>query len=149
MLLSLGLAASTGCIIHSYDDDPDVVVVDEAPPPPPPVYNTAPVCDDGAAWVTYDAAYLDDIWQFEAVVDDFDGIYDVTQVWADVYDEYAGGVYIESFELLPTSDPYVFWSDWLGTSTLLDPFYQGYTVDFVVYDVAGDFGVQTVWASTY
>jgi hypothetical protein len=56
---------------------------------------------------------------------------------------------VESFELYPTDDPYYWWSDWLGSTTYLDPFWGGYSVDIVAYDTYEDFGYATVWAETY
>ena len=130
---------TTGCVVHTSDNDP---------PPQAPV-NYAPILADAEAGCYWDPYYQDDIWYFEAGVDDYDGPYDVVSVWADVYDEYAGGVYIESFELFPTNNPHVWFSDWLGSSTWLDCFYDGYTVDFVVYDSWDDSDYLTVWAYTY
>ena len=139
-VVPLFLAAAPGCVVYADDHDQRTVVV---------VDNYAPYVSSADAWVYYDPFYNDDIWVFEAWVDDPDGPYDVISVWADVYDEYAGGVLVESFELYPTEDPYLWYSDWLGRTTFLDPFWPGYTVDFVVYDSFEDFGYTTVWAETY
>jgi len=141
-----GLAAFglTGCVVYEEPGYEEVVVYDA----PPPV-NYAPTVLSGDAGVYWDEGYYDDVWYFQASVDDADSPYDVISVWADVYDEYAGGVYVESFELYPTDDPYVWYSDWLGSTTILDPFYAGYTVDIVAYDTYEDFDYLTVWAATY
>ncbi len=153
-LIALGVATSfalTGCVVYSDDyDEPDTVIVyeDTAPPPPAPV-NVAPVVLAGDAGVYWDDYYYDDVWYFEAEVDDLDSPYDVVSVWADVYDENRGGQYVESFELYPTDDPYYWYSDWLGSSTYLDPFYDGYTVDIVAYDSYDEFDYVTIWAATY
>ncbi|MBX2800929.1 MAG: hypothetical protein KTR31_24830 [Myxococcales bacterium] len=138
------LLLAPGCYVYSND-------VDRVPPPDAPVVitNYAPIVSDGYAGVLYDGYYGDDVWTFEAVVDDPDGVLDVVGVWADVYDEYAGGVLVESFELFPTDDPYFWVSDWYGSTTFLDPFYAGYTVDIVAYDSYDDFDFITVWADTY
>lgn len=143
-LAPLPLAAlfAQGCVVHDSDHD------DHAPPPPPPP-NAAPYVADAGAGVYWDGYYHDDIWYFEAVVDDPNGPYDIVEVWADVYDEYHGVAYVETFELYPTNDPYVWFSDWMGYSTHLDPWYDGYTVDFVVYDAHGASGYTTVWAASY
>ena len=37
----------------------------------------------------------------------------------------------------------------MGSSTWLDCYYDGYTVDFVVYDSYDDSDFMTVWAYTY
>jgi hypothetical protein len=137
---ALALALAQGCIIYDHD-----VQVDD--PPPAPV-NYAPTVVDAVAGCYWDRSYHDDIWYFEADVDDRNGVYDVVSVWADVYDEWSGGVYIESFELYPTNDPYTWFSDWLGSSTYLDCLYDGYTVDFVAYDALESAGAATVWAIT-
>ena len=126
-----------------------VIVTEDVNTAPGPVFNTAPIVTSADAFCVYDRSYSDDIWDFSATVDDYDGVYDVVQVWADVYDEYAGGTLIESFELYPTNDPYLWWSDWLGRTTLLDPYYDGYTVDLVAYDSFNEFGVTTIWLDTY
>ncbi|MFK7931700.1 MAG: hypothetical protein AB8H79_26210, partial [Myxococcota bacterium] len=98
------------------------IVVDDTGPntrPAPVVVNYAPEVWDGEAGCYYDGYERDDIWYFEAVVDDLDGLGDVTSVWADVYDEFDGTL-VESFELYPTDDPEVWFSDWLGRTTYLD-----------------------------
>lgn len=141
--LLFALAAS-GCTV--YDSDDDTV---PPPPPPPPVPNYAPFIGDAEAGCYWDSYYRDDVWYFDAAVDDPNSVYEVTEVWADVYDEYYGPEYIESFELFPTNDPHVWFSDWMGSSTWLDCRYDGYTVDFVVYDQMGEVGYSTVWAYTY
>lgn len=117
-------------------------------PGPVTVVNYAPVVLDGAAYVYWDDYYYDDIWSFEAVVDDPDGLGDVISVFADVYDDFSGQR-IETLELLPSYDDPTFWySDWYGSSLYLDP-YGYYTVDIIVYDSFDDFGVLTVPAQTY
>lgn len=142
--VALLLLSSTACIVY---DSPDHggggggggTVVTNAPP----------WVDDGAAYVTYDSFYNDDVWSFEAWVDDPNGVYDVVSVWADVYDDWAGGVLVESFELFPSEDPSFWYSDWYGSSTYLDPFWGGYSVDLVAYDVYDDFGWITIHVDTY
>lgn len=138
------ILSSTGCVVYSYDtvEEPgtEVIIVEE---------NARPIVLDGYAFVYWDNAYRDDIWEFEAFVDDPDSPYDVYMVWADVYDECRGGSLVESFELYPTNDPYIWFSDWLGSSTWLDPFSDCYTVDLVAYDSYDEFDVLTVWAETY
>ena len=120
-------------------DEPDIIVPD----------NYAPTLNAGDAGVFYDNQDADDIWFFEAEVNDADGLSDIVGVWADVYDEGRGGVLVESFELFPTDDPYVWYSDWLGATTLLNPFYPSYTVDLVVYDTYEDMDYLTITPLTY
>lgn len=142
LTLLAGVATlATGCVIyeepHHHGGGGGTVVVET---------NAPPYVFNAAAYVYYDPYYGDDIWTFEADVDDPNGVYDVISVWADVYD---GPVLVESFELYPTDDPYFWWSDWLGSTTYLDPFWGGYSVDIVAYDAYEDFGYATVWADTY
>lgn len=131
---------AAGCIVHSSDHHHH--------PAPSPAVNHAPVVLDGVAGVFWDQAYYDDIWYFEAEVDDVEGPYDVVQVWADVYDEYTGLI-VDSFELFPTTDPFVWYAEYFGTDTWLDPFYPRYTVDLVAYDSWDAWDYLTVWALTY
>ena len=123
--LAIALATlATGCIVVD-DDRPGGVV------------NYAPEILDADAGCYWDSYYYDDIWYFEAAVDDLDGPRDVEAVWADVYDEWSGDL-VESFELYPTNDPHIWFSDWLGSSTWLDCMYYDYTVDIVAYDSFDD-----------
>lgn len=138
-LLVTAAAVTPGCVVYSADHTHGTIVT----------YNTPPVVTSAEAYVSFDPAYGDYIWTFDATVDDADGVLDVQQVWADVYDEWAGGQLVESFELYPTDDPYFWYSDWLGSTTFLDPDWDGYSVDFVAYDTYDDFGYATVWAVAY
>jgi hypothetical protein len=144
---TLAIAVATGCVVHTHDyhEEPGETIYVE----PGPVVNFSPMVLSADAGVFWDDYYFDDIWYFSADVDDPDGVYDVVEVWADVYDEYRGGVLVESFPLDPTADPYIWYSEWLGSSTYLDPFYDGYTVDIVAYDSFDDFGWTTIWANSY
>ena len=140
-LMTLGIATlTTGCIVVESDYDTGY---DE-----PVVLNYAPEVLFAEAGCYWDNSYRDDIWYFEAEVTDMDGAYDLTQVWADVYDEWDGTL-VESFELYPTEVPGLWFSDWLGSTTWLDCFYQDYTVDFIAYDTFEDVGYSTVVPYTY
>ena len=87
--------------------------------------------DSGCYWDSY---YGDYIWWFEADVTDADGMFDVAEVYADVYDDY-WGEWVDTFELLQESpNPDNWFSDWMQFSTWLDCGYTGYTVEFVAYD---------------
>lgn len=138
-MVALSAALLPGCVVHSYDNEPDVVYVPE---------NRRPEVIDAAAGVFWDSRDRDDIWYFDAVVDDPDHVSDVVSVWADVYDERTN-VRIETFELYPTNDPYVWYAEFYGSTTRLDPFYRNYTVDIVAYDSYDDWDALTVWADTY
>ena len=120
-------AITSGCIIIDGSECFDCVE-------PAPVVNHAPEIWDGLAGCYYDGYERDDIWYFEATVDDLDGIEDVHSVWADVYDETDGSL-VESFELFPTEQAGVYFSDWLGSTTYLYCGLDIYTVDLVAYDV--------------
>lgn len=138
--LALVTAATSGCIVIEddgprngcFDCGPDVVIT-----------NYAPEVWDGEAGCYYDGYERDDIWYFEAAVDDADGLGDIESVWADVYDEFDGSL-VESFELYPTETPGVYFSDWLGSTTWLDCGYPDYTVDLVAYDTFEDADVMTL-----
>ena len=132
----VALFSSVGCIV--VDSEPDVIVVEEEPV----AVNLAPNvnCADGGCY--WDSYYYDDIWVFEADVDDADSPYDVIEVWADVYDAYSG-MLVDTFELYPTTDPYYWFSDWLGSSTYLDCWGGHYFVEMVAYDVYQDYDVYT------
>lgn len=131
----------TGCIVRADDQR-------FANPPPPVAVNHAPYVYRAEAGVYWDDFNYDDIWHFTAQVDDPDGVYDVTAVYVDIYDD-RSGQFVDTFELYPTGDAYTWFSDWLGRSTYLDPWYDAYRVDFVVYDTYGDAGATTVYASYY
>ena len=128
-LLTLGALAAPGCVVHDTSGGPPpttgggVTVETNAPP----VITWA---NAGCYWDSY---YRDDIWYFEADVDDPNSPYDVVAVYADVYDA-RSGAWVDSFELYPTSDPYYWFSDWLGSSTYLACGYPDYVVDVWAYD---------------
>jgi len=140
----LTIVTSSGCYVYTSSDVNDEFSYEYEEV----VSNYAPEVLDAEAGCYYDGSYRDDIWYFDAVVDDFDGLGDITQVWADVYDEFDGAL-IESFELYPTGDSSVWFSDWLGSSTYLDCFYRGYTVDVVAYDTFEDMDYMTIVPYTY
>ena len=135
---------TSGCYVYTSDVDP----YDSYDSGYDTVLNYAPDVLDGEAGCYYDGAYNDDIWYFDAVVDDFDGVSDVMQVWADVYDEYDGQL-IESFELYRTDNGMAWFSDWMGSSTYLNCYYSNYTVDIVAYDYWEDMDYITIIPFTY
>ena len=123
-LISLGLVLlTTGCVVYTSDNDTDDVYYEEA-------VNYTPTVLDAEAGCYFDSYYYDDIWYFEADIDDANSPYDVVAVYADVYDSYSG-TWVDSFELFPTNDAYYWFSDWLGSSTYLDCMYGGYVVDIL------------------
>lgn len=125
-----------------------VADVDPGPGPGPgPVVNSLPFIVSGDAYVSWDPYYYDDIWSFEATVDDGDGPLDVVEVYVDIYDDYTGTL-VESLDLLPSEDPYFWYSDWYGSSLYLDP-WGSYTVDIIAIDSFDEFDVYSVSALTY
>ena len=82
--LALLALTTSGCMYYAYDQP------NPAPAPGPVVVNHAPTVLGGYAGVYWDDYYWDDIWVFEADVDDPDGALDVTAVFADVYDDLTG-----------------------------------------------------------
>lgn len=139
---SLILPLLPGCVVHDHD----VVTTG-----PVVVTNAPPEVWDAAAYVSWDPAAFDDLVSFEATVTDGNGPGDVVAVWADVYDDWAGGVYVASVELQPTRDPELWVADVYNTwdGLYLDPYWGGYSVDFWVYDVYEDAGGRTVPLWTY
>lgn len=144
MLIALALSTQLGgCIVYTYDtiEEPAVVVVEPG--------NASPLVIEAGAGVFWDPGFRDDIWYFDAIVADPNGIYDVTSVWVDVYDDFGGQFLVESFPLYPTNDPSLWSSEWLGSSVYLDPFYTGYTVEFVAYDQLDAMGFLAVSPFVY
>lgn len=141
-LLALTLATSTGCLFVDRDVRRDPVV------PPVVVVNAAPYILEATSGCYYDAYNVDDVWYFDAIVDDADGALDVTQVWADVYDEQTGYL-VESFPLDPTTDPTYWTSEWLVSTSNLDCWYPLYVIDVVAYDTFEDYDIITIYPDTY
>ena len=127
------LAAMPACVVYESD----------APAPVEPVPNYAPAVTWAEAGCYWDAYSGDYIWYFEAQADDPNGVYDVVDLWADVYDN-ASGQWIDSFQLYPTNDPYTWFSDWLGSSTYVSCNYYNYVVEFVAYDSYDEYGILDV-----
>ncbi|MFT5685356.1 MAG: hypothetical protein ACI8RZ_006307 [Myxococcota bacterium] len=141
-LAIIGLAAMTtsGCVVYSDGGGGGGYVE--------PVPNATPYINWANAGCYYDGSFNDDIWYFEADVDDANGVNDVTAVYADVYDVRTGQ-WVETFELFPTNDPYIWFSDWLGQSTYLDCNYGGYEVEIVAYDIFDAYDVLSLAPATY
>jgi hypothetical protein len=137
-LAAAAVLTLSGCVVHTSDRVDQVVVVD----------NYIPEILDAEAGVFWDAGARDDVWYFDATVDDFDGPGDVVQVWADVYDDVTG-LPVDSYPLDPTVD-LEFWTlELYGSTTVLDPFYPYYSVDIVAYDSFDDYDIITVLPLTY
>lgn len=120
------------------------------PPPPPPPTNYAPRVSYAEAGVFWDDYAYDDVWYVEAWVDDPDGLYDVNEVWADVYDSYSGSsLPVESFELTPGDGPGHWQVLRSGYRTYLDPFYPGYRIEVIALDTLGAEDFVSVVPYTY
>lgn len=140
MVRSVAIAAAMGgCVV--YEQDAEVHTVPVVETVPVVVVDGAPWVDAAAVWVGFDGWTY--VVSFEAWVDDPMGPYDVSAVWVDVWDEWAGGFYVASYELLPTADPYYWAVGWDASAAGIDPFWGGYTADVVVYDLAG----QATWTT--
>lgn len=142
LLALVGLAPLAACYVESntpvyYEEE--VIVVEQ---------NVPPYVNWAQGGCYFDGYYYDDIWYFEADVDDANSPYDVTFVYADVYDDYTGAM-IDTFELYPTDNPYIWFSDWLGSTTYLDCAYGGYSVDIVAYDSYDAIDVITIYPQTH
>ncbi len=104
--------------------------------------NAAPTITYADAGCSWDYSYADYVWYFEADVDDLDGPEDVTQVYADVYDDQTGE-WQDGFDLLP--DQGITWfSAWVGATTYLDCTWPGYVVDITAVDSFGATDVVTL-----
>jgi hypothetical protein len=142
---------ATGCVFVDGEPPPETVVVTTDPM----VYEEVVVIENAAPYILmadagcyWEPAYRDELWYFEADVDDADSPFDVVAVYADVYDDFTGE-WVDSFELFPTDDPYFWVSDWMGSSTWLDCHYGGYVVDFVAYDSFDAMDIVSVYPWTY
>ena len=132
-------------------DDPYYEPAPHPPGPPPPSHvNFAPAVRSAEAGVFWDSFRGEDVWYFDAWVEDPDGPLDVRSVWVDVYDDYSGSGYpVQSFELFPGDAPNAWYSEWSAFSTNLDPYYGGYSVEVVAHDSFGAEGMVSVVPYTY
>jgi len=137
----------------TYDNGPHyepVPVPTPVPNGPPPVINFAPAVRSADAGVYYDSARGEDVWYFDAWVEDPDGPRDVSWVWVHVYDEYDySGEPVQSFQLFPSGEPNGWTVEWSARATYMDPFYSGYTVDVVAEDSFGAEDVASIVPHTY
>jgi len=138
------ILAASGCMVYgtSGGSGPDPVDTGYVVP------NAAPYITFAEAGCYWDDYNRDDIWYFDADVDDADSPLDVVAVYADVYDSYSGA-WVDGFDLYPTDDPYYWFSDWLGRSTYLDCYYGGYQVDITATDSFQAYDIVTIAPYTY
>ena len=110
-------------------------------------YNAPPYITYADAGCWWDGPSRDYIWSFEAEAGDPDGVYDVVEVYADVYER---GQWLESFDLWPDDyDPYFWYSDWYESSTWLYCGDPGYVVDIIAVDSFGDYDVVSLYPYAY
>ena len=130
------LAASallSGCLV--YGDEPA------------PVRNATPFISYADAGCYPDDYYHDFVWYFDSDVEDADGANDVSEVYADVYDDWTGE-WVDGFELYPEGG-ITWYSSWVGSSTWLDCTYSGYIVDISAVDIFGATDVVSVVPATW
>lgn len=109
--------------------------------------NAAPAIVYADAGCYPDDYYHDFVWYFDADVEDWDGANDVSEVYADVYDDWTGE-WIDGFELFPEGGV-IWYSSWVGNSTYLDCTYTGYVVDFTAFDIFGASDVVSVYPAVW
>lgn len=131
--LVAALLAAPACIVYDAD----------GPAPRGGPVNSAPFFTYADAACGWDDYYRDDVWFFEADVDDYDGSIDVVAVYADVYDTWTGA-WVDGFELYPESG-ITYSSAWVGSSTYLTCGYPDYVVDFTAYDTFDATDVTSVY----
>jgi hypothetical protein len=132
-----------------YDDGPYYEPV-TVPPGPPPVVNFAPDVRQAEAGIYFDSSRGEDVWYFDAWVDDPDGARDVSWVYAYVYDDYDySGEPVQSFQLFPSGEPGGWTVEWSARATYLDPLYTGYSVEIIAEDTFGAEGAATIVPYTY
>ena len=65
----------------------------------------------------------------------------------EVYDEGCGNCLVERIELLPTWGDY--WAhEWHGSLDVLDPYYDRYSIDVLVFDDQGLMDSVEIWPDT-
>ncbi len=113
------LLSLNACIVYDSDSAPAPV-------------NYAPDINWAESGCFWDNVAYDWVWYFDADVTDPDGLGDVVDVYADVFDDYTGRL-VDSFLLSDFGGG--FWStEWLQYQTYLDCSNGWYVVDFVAYD---------------
>lgn len=108
-------------------------------------FENAPIVLSASATCTVDGDSAE--WVFDAEVDDGDGLADIQQVYAYVYDE-TTDVRVASFALAPTDDPAVWEHREPAGETSLNCAFRNYSVDFLATDSDGNAGQITAWAQT-
>lgn len=129
------MSTLAGCLV--YDE----------PAPSQPQPSAGPTLTYADAGCYADDYYRDFVWYFEADADDANNGLDVTEVWADVYDDW-NGEWVDGFELYFDSG-ITWYSAWVGESTWLDCTYSNYVVDFTAVSFDGGYDVVTVYPSTW
>jgi hypothetical protein len=120
------------------------MVYDDSAPPP---VDTAPYITYADAGCFWDDYYRDDVWYFDADVDDVEGAKDIVAVYVDVYDTW-DGAWVDGFDLYYEGG-ITWYSAWVGHSTYLSCGYPDYVVDFTAVDSWGDADVVSVYPAFY
>ena len=110
--------------------------------------NDAPFINYANSGCYYDSSYMEDIWYFEADVEDPDSVLDVDAVFVDIYDVWTNEL-DDTFALDPTEDLSFWFVEWFEYSTNLDCYYDGYEVDVVAYDTLDEYDIITIVPETY
>ena len=105
--------------------------------------NIAPTILEGFASCSGEGAEAQ--WTFYAKVDDVDGLEDIQEVHAYVYDE-STNLQEDNFALVATQDLALWQTHEAALNTSLDCAFANYSVDFLATDTAGDSGEITSWA---
>lgn len=119
-LIAAAILSLPACIVYSND---------RAPAPA----NFAPVIGWAEAGCFWDERSYDWVWYFDAEVADPDGFADLTDVYADVLDDWDGRL-VDSFQLEDYGGG-EFSTAWFQWDTYLDCRSGPYRIEFVAYDI--------------
>jgi hypothetical protein len=111
--------------------------------------NWAPYVVTADAGCFWDPATREDVWYFEAEVDDYDGWRDIVAVEAHVYDDWHGDDWVDGFSLEETAYAWTWYAEYPERHTNLDCYYDRYTVVFYVWDYFDEMGALEVYPHTY
>ncbi len=131
-------------LIGLFAISPACIVYDNGPGPAPANY--APNITWAEAGCFWDPVVYDYVWYFDSDVTDPDGLGDVFEVYADVYDEFSGA-WVDSF-LLENYGSAIWYTEWLQFQTYLDCG-RPYVVEFVAYDYLDAVDFYSVYPLVY
>lgn len=123
-----------------------IVVEEEPHHHQEPISNYTPVIGHAYVGCSFDYQAGDDVITFESEVFDDNGAWDVTAVFAYVYNVDRQETLISTFELYRDAYDADFWfSDWWGQEAPeYDCYFPYYEVDLIAYDAFGAYGSATV-----